>query len=203
MKLLNPKGISVLEQIKELSEKYNEQFPLMAVVLFNTSNAHIIEALRKQSYVDALDDITGEQICVFWAGLPAGRVEFPKFPPGTMGMMVPIYKEPSSNKSLYEYFDISDGKSLPLLVTFTFTSNDELLYSKHPISEKSAEDAYNSLKSLLNEKAGLISDFSSTLKEDKEKMFKELGIFDNANYQLGILNKFIKLLATYRSATSV
>lgn len=201
--VLNAKGTSVIEQIKELSEKYNEQFPLMAVAIFNTSNAHLIEALRKQSYVDALDDITDEHICVFWAGLPAGRVELPKFPPGTMGMMVPVYKEPSTNKSLYEYFNISNGQSLPLLVTFTFTSNDELLYSKHSISETSAEGAYNSLKSVLNEKAGLISDFSSTLKEDKDKMFKELGIFDNANSQIGIFNKLINMLATFRSASSI
>lgn len=193
----------MLEQIKELSEKYNEQFPLMAVAIFNTSNAHFIEALRKQSYVDALHDITGEHICVFWAGLPAGRVELPKFRPGTMGMMVPVYKEPSSNKSLYEYFDISNGQSLPLLVTFTFTSDDELLYSKHFISETSAEDAYNSLKSVLSEKAGLISDFSSRLKEDKDKMFKELGIFDNANTKLGVLGRFINMLATLRSASSI
>ena len=193
----------MLEKIKELSEKYNEQFSLMAVVIFNTSNAHLIEALRNKIYVDALDDITGEHICVFWAGLPAGRVELPEFPPGTIGMMVPVYKEPSSNKSLYEYFDISNGQSLPLLVTFTFTSNDELLYSKHSISERSAEDAYNSLRTVLNEKARLISDFSSALKEDKEKMFHELGIFDNANSQLGIFEKFIKMLATLRSASSI
>jgi hypothetical protein len=200
---LNAKGSFVLEQIKQLSEEYREKFPLMAVVIFNASNAHLIEALRKQSYVDALDEITGDGLCVFWAGLPAGRVELPSFPPGTMGMMVPVYKEPNSNKSLYEYFEISNGQSLPILVTFTFTSEDKLLYSKHPISEGTAEDAYNSLKAVLNEKAGLIADFSKELKEDKEKMFKELGVFDSANSQLGIFNKFINMLATVRSASSI
>jgi hypothetical protein len=193
----------VIEQIKKLSEQYNEQFPLMAVAIFNTSNAHLVEALRKQSYMDALDEITGNEICVFWAALPSGRVELPSFSPGSMGMMAPVYKEPKSNKSMYKYFEISSGQSLPLLVTFTFTSNDELLYSKHPISEKSAEDAYNSLKCVLSEKAALIKNFSTDLKGDKEKMFKELRVFDSANSQLGVLNKFINMLATLRSASSV
>lgn len=193
----------MLEQIKQLSEEYREKFPLMAVVIFNASNAHLIEALKKQSYVDALDDITGDGLCVFWAALPAGRVELPSFPPGTMGMMVPVYKEPDSNKSLYEYFEISNGQSLPILVTFTFTSEDKLLYSKHPISERTAEHAYNSLRAVLNEKAGLVADFSKELKEDKEKMFKELGVFDSANSQLGIFNKFINMAATVRSVLSI
>lgn len=175
----------------------------MAVVIFNTSNSHVIEALRKQSYVDALDEVTDDKLCVFWAALPSGKVELPSFPPGTMGEMVPIYKEPMSNKSLYEYFEISTGQSLPLLVTFTFTSNDELLYSKHPIFEGSAEEAYNSLKFVLNEKAGLIKDFSNDLINDKNMMFKELGVFDSANSQIGIFNTFINMLANLRSASNI
>lgn len=108
----------MLDEVKLLSKEHSEKLPVLAVIMFNTAHAHLIEALRKKSYVEALNEVAGNEIAVFWAARPEGRVEWPSFPPGTMGMMLPVYKEPSSNKTLYEFFDIKDGQSLPLLVEF-------------------------------------------------------------------------------------
>jgi len=193
----------MLKEIEKLSEEHNEQFPLMAVVIFNKSNAHVIDALKKQSYVDALDEITGEQISVFWAAANTPKVIIPGVRSGMMNLMTPVHREPSCNKSLFEYFNILDDQCLPLLVTFTFTSNDQLLFSKHKISEKSTEDAYNTLKVVLNEKARLIADFQGKLLTDKEKMFKELRLFDKANNSIGILSKFLNLVPSLRSGLSI
>ena len=140
----------MLEEIKLLSKEHNENFPVLAVILFNTSHAHLIEALRKNSYVEALNEVTGDEIAVFWAARPEGRVEWPSFPPGTYGMMVPVYKEPSSNKTLYEFFGIQDGQSLPLLITFSFDENEKLHFRKTRLTEESSEDAYNQLKKQLD-----------------------------------------------------
>jgi predicted nucleic acid-binding Zn ribbon protein len=49
------------------------------------------------------------------------------------------------------------------------------------LTEHSAEDAYNQMKKVLLEKANLLRDFSDELKENREKMFKELELFDSAN----------------------
>ena len=95
--------------------------------------------MRKQVYVDALHEITEKNICVFWAALPEGKVTFPSLPPGITACMIPIYKEASKNKELYQYFEIEDGQDLPLLITFTFNQNDELLYRKLKLNETSPE----------------------------------------------------------------
>lgn len=193
----------MLKEIQKLSKEHNNKFPALAVIVFNTSHAHIIEALRTQSHVDALDEITGEEIAVFWAALPEGRVKLPSFPPGSIGMMLPVYEEPSSNKSLYSFFDIEDGQSLPLLVTFSFDDESKLYFSKTRLVEDGAERAYNRLKEVLEEKANLMRDFSPELRADKEKMFKELGLFDSANEAAGLLSKLIGVAGRHRSATGI
>lgn len=193
----------MLEEVKLLSKEHSKNFPVLAVILFNTSHAHLIEALRKNSYVEALNEVTGDEIAVFWAARPEGRVEWPSFPPGTNGMMLPIYKEPSSNKTLYEFFDIQDGQSLPLLVTFSFDDDEKMYFSKTRLTESSAENAYNQLKKILSEKAKLLRDFSDELKEDREKMFKELELFDSANETSGLLGSLLRVVGQLRSATNI
>lgn len=193
----------MLEEIKLLSNEHNKKFPILAVILFNTSHAHLIEALRKRTYVEALNEVTGDEIAVFWAARPEGRVDWSSFPPGTHGMMVPVYQEPSSNKELYEFFNIQDGQSLPLLITFSFDENEKLHFSKTRLTEESSQDAYNQLKKKLQEKARLLRDFSSELKEDREKMFRELAFFDSANDASGLLGRFIEVVGRLRSATGV
>lgn len=193
----------MLEEIEKLSKEHNETFPVLAVIVFNTSHAHLIEALRKQSYVDSLNTITGSEIGVFWAARPAGIVKLPTFPPGTTGMMHPVYEEPNSNKTLYNFFSINNGKSLPLLVTFSFDDDDKLHFRKTKLSENSAEDAYNQLKKVLEEKAGLLRDFSEDLKADRNKMFKELDLFDNVNEASDLLGSLINVVGQFRSATSI
>ncbi|MDL4862572.1 hypothetical protein NPJ88_009525 [Halomonas elongata] len=193
----------MLEEINKLSKEHNETFPVLAVIVFNTSHAHLIEALRKQSYVDALDEITGSEIGVFWAARPEGRVKLPTVPRGSIEMMLPVYEEPASNKTLYKFFDIEDGQSLPLLVTFSFDSNDGLYFRKTKLSENSTEDAYNQLKKILADKASLLRDLSEELKEDKRKMLKELELFDSANEAAGLLGSLIRVVGQLRSATSI
>ncbi|KXO06357.1 hypothetical protein J122_4052 [Marinobacter excellens LAMA 842] len=118
-------------------------------------------------------------------------------------MMVPVYKEPSSNKTLYEFFGIQDGQSLPLLITFSFDENEKLHFRKTRLTEESSEDAYNQLKKQLQEKAELLRGFSAELKEDREKMFKELALFDSANEASGVLGKLIGAVGRLRSATGI
>ena len=118
-------------------------------------------------------------------------------------MMHPIYEEPNSNKTLYKFWGINNGKSLPLLVTFSFDDDDKLHFRKTKLSENSAEDAYNQLKKVLEEKAGLLRDFSEDLKADRNKMFKELDLFDNVNEASDLLGSLINVVGQFRSATSI
>lgn len=192
----------MLNEITTLAEKHKD-FPLLAIVLFNSSHAHLISVLKNETYINALEEITGREICTFWAALQKGKTELPDMPRGSMGMMVPIYKEPSENKSLYKYFGIDDGRSLPLLITFTYGKNGELFYSKTKLVDTSSENAFNKLREVLTEKSELICDFSSELKSDKEKLFYELNIFDSANKATEAFSSLLKLIPILKFAKSI
>ena len=139
----------------------------------------------------------------FLAALPEGRMDFPELPKGFMGMMVPVYCEPSQNKLLYEYFDIKNGESLPLLITFTYGNNEEIFYSKHRLSDASTESAFNSLREILKEKSKLLNGFSAELKSNKERMFFELGFFDFANTSLEAFSNFLKIIPMLKLVKSI
>ena len=62
---------------------------------------------------------------------------------------------------------------------------------------------FNSLKTTLEEKSLLISDFSKGLKINKEKMLSELDLFDSANKSSNIFSKLIGSIANLRSASSI
>lgn len=56
---------------------------------------------------------------------------------------------------------------------------------------------------MLADKANLLRDFSDELKENRDKMFKELELFDSANEALGLLGKLIRVVGQLRSATNI
>jgi hypothetical protein len=55
---------------------------------------------------------------------------------------------------------------------------------------------------VLVEKANLLRDFSDELKENREKIFKELELFDSANEASGLFEKLIRAEWQLRSATN-
>jgi len=193
------------EKFEKTIQGDTAKFPLMGLVLFNSGHAHLLDVLRTQHYIDALDEVTGNSIVVYWTSITKPKVRLPSGSSlkGNMGLMRPISEEPSANKELYSYFNISDGHALPLLITFTFEGDDTLLYRTHHLNDQTPEQAFNRLRGLLKEKSELIENFCDELKNDKQKMLKELDLFDDVNRSSNIVQRLILAIGAFRSASSL
>lgn len=162
--------------------------PLFGVILYTDAHANIKKTLRDQDYWNALDEISGTKWAVFATRAFAGKWGWPEFPPGTMGMMVPVWKEPSANRELLETFELSDTKQLPVVVVFVL-NGDEIQRTVVPLDDSTFDTAFSSLREVfikiadalngvasenLNHPEGVFSavDFALQDYEDKKKLKK-------------------------------
>ncbi|MBD1857961.1 MULTISPECIES: hypothetical protein [Leptolyngbya] len=158
--------------ITDLNNKlleYYGKFPLFGIVLFTEAHPHIVKVLKDQEYYAALDEISGDSIAVFATMLLRGKLEYPDLPPGTIGMLVPIWKEPSKNKEVLSWFDIKDSQKLPIFVLFGFESG-LLYYQKYALSDTSVQQSFDSLREVLSSISTKIQDNAD---DDPTSLFKK------------------------------
>lgn len=160
--------------INELNEKLREsyeQFPLFGIILYTSQHPHVIKMLKDEDYLAALNDITGEQIAIFWTGLFPGHYKSPPSEPGQLSIMFMIWQEPNQNKELLSWFDLETSKDLPLLVLFgiDFEKND-LYCQKYSIKAESPQNTYNLLQEALSAASTQIQKNSSL---DRIAVFKK------------------------------
>lgn len=168
---------SLVEEHKSKSEVIQ----LFGVILYTDQNPNIKKMLRDDDYWLALHEITGENFAVFSVRPEKGRYDFPEFPPGFIGMMVKIWKEPKDNQRLIELFEIKSTENLPLLLLFT-EINGEYLTVQFKISDSSKVDAYNSTKDHLEFACNVISNIKKENYRNPEGIFAALSLQnDNRN----------------------
>lgn len=193
----------MLHHLERFVEKDHEKFPMLAVILFTAAQAHIFRALQTREFIDALDEVTGNSIGVYYAALPNGQHRMPSMPGGMCGYMIPVWHEPNSNKKLLEAFGIKDSQELPKLALFSFGRDGRLVFALEDLGDLSADAAFNDLREILSEKASLIRDFDNELLCDKEKMLTELGVFQSAR-QIGVsLKRFLQAIRVLRGVAGV
>ncbi len=137
----------------ELIEKHkpkNNEASIFGIILFTDSNPHIKKVINDNDYWASLDEWSGQQWAVFATKAEKGSIGFPNFPDGCIGYMVPVWKEPNSNKQLLSAFEIESTENLPLLVVFTKDQDGEVLKNQISIKDESVEIAYASLKDAMN-----------------------------------------------------
>ncbi|NES25165.1 MAG: hypothetical protein F6K41_41240 [Symploca sp. SIO3E6] len=158
--------------IADLNNKlleYHEKFPFFGIVLFTEAHPHVVKALKDQEYYAALHEISGDSIAIFATMLFRGRLVYPDFPPGVVGMFVPIWQEPVQNKELLSWFDIKDSQKLPMFVLFGF-ENSLLYYRKHSLKDSSVQESFDSLREVLSLVATTIQDNANT---DSKSLFRK------------------------------
>ena len=138
-------AIELIEKHKPRSNEAN----IFGIIIFTDAHPHIKKALNDNDYWASLDEWSGEQWAVFATRVAKGSVGFPSFPDGCIGYMVPVWKEPRSNKQLLDLFEITSTEHLPLLIVFTKTEDGIVLKNEIAIDEESTEAAYKSLKDSL------------------------------------------------------
>ena len=166
--------ISFNAQVEEYKSKEGVAH-LFGVLLFTDEHPNIKKVLRDDDYWLSFHELTGDRFCVFSAKPEKGCYGFPSLPPGILGMMVPIWKEPSMNKNLLKVFDMENTKSLPMLLLFTQV-NGEYLKIELSLDDKSIESSYTSIREQLESACQAIAKINKENIDSPEGLFAALSL---------------------------
>lgn len=169
------------------------------IILYNEENPNIIKLLRDDDYWRALDRASGEKFIVFSIKPKKGSMEFPQMPPGVMGMMVPMWKEPNSNNKLLEQFKIKSTQNLPMF--FVFTKVDEhLLMQSIKIDETNVDTALIQLKNIFQNINNLTEIIHSEYNEHEAQVHSKIAFIlkkYNAWVMISSTDSFFKVIKKY------
>ena len=131
------------KKIKEISS--TSKIKTFGIIIYTDENPNIKKMLRDNDYWKALDKVSSKDFIIFSVKPKKGSMEYPNYPKGTLGMMVPIWKEPNDNEELLELFQIKSTKELPLF--FIFTKYENYFLIKHTkINDDSIDTSFKQLK---------------------------------------------------------
>lgn len=128
------------------------------LILYTDSHPHLKKVLGDNDYWAALNEISGPKWPVFSIKPQQGTYGFPNLPPGHIGMMVQVWKEPRENKTLLSAFGLKSTEELPVLVVFCLGPEDSVWLHSISIKHDSVETAYSSLKGALDAATTAIND---------------------------------------------
>jgi len=151
----------------------NPSYPLFGVIIYTDTQPNIKKVLRDPDYWKALDEISGPKWSVFSVRADSGGWDVPDLPDGYLGHMIPVWKEPSSNKELLSAFELDDSSSLPLLAVFAL-SDMELSRVAIPLNESSCETAFSSLKEAFLGVNEVLSGLETTSNFNSDTVVKEV-----------------------------
>ncbi|UNC48950.1 hypothetical protein [Enterobacter huaxiensis] len=144
--------------LTEIAEKDYESklfHNAFGVIIYTNANALMRKLIEDEHYWDALHDRSGEKWNIYCLKASKGKDEFPPMPRGSMGMMVPVWKEPRENKELLELFEINNTKDAHF-VFFHFDEDKSIIFRKTLIEESSVEGMFNEVKKLIDEYTGIV-----------------------------------------------
>jgi hypothetical protein len=141
------------------------------VILYTDAHANVKKVLRDEDYWKALDNEAGVQLTVY--AIRATAV--PALPRDALRGFTAVRREPRENEELLEEFDLDDSRAFPLLVVFANEDTQGWRSLSIPLTDRSQDDAYNSLK----EAVGLVS---SALKGVDEDRLRTEGAYNAVRY---------------------
>ncbi|EFE6301779.1 MULTISPECIES: hypothetical protein [Enterobacteriaceae] len=126
------------------------------VFIYTNANASMRKLIEDEHYWEALHDRSGEKWNIYCIKASQGKDEFPPMPRGSMGMMVPVWREPRENKELLELFKIKDTKEA-YFVFFNFDNEDKsIVFRKNIIKETSVEKMFDEVRRLIDEYTSIV-----------------------------------------------
>jgi hypothetical protein len=148
---------------KNIKEVMNSSYiKTFGFIMYNETNPNIVKLLRDNDYWNALSTASGESFIIFSIKPKEGSLGYPKMPKNTLGMMVPIWKEPKDNEELLEIFGVKSTKNLPLFFVFTKVGQ-ELLTKSIEINDTSIDSALKELTTTFHK----INDISKSINTEK------------------------------------
>lgn len=131
-------------EMLRLIPRDTSQSNILGVILYTNSHVHLKKTLNDIDYWKALDEDSGKQWTVFAAAGHPGQREITGGGPGTIGMLVAKWKEPSENRFLLEAFELKSTEDLPALVVFA-VHQEMILRKAFKIDASSQESAHGCL----------------------------------------------------------
>ena len=121
------------------------------LILYTDAHPHIKKVLADNDYWNALDKISSSRWVIFSIRAKPGHYSYPnhRLPPGAIGMMIGVWKEPDENEYLLQEFEIKSTEKLPQLIVFAKGTNGEILSQSIRLDDFSKEKAYDSLKNAI------------------------------------------------------
>lgn len=173
-------------QLAEHWKKCDDIVHAFGLVLYTDSHPHIKKVIADNDYWAALDEISGPKWPVFSIKPCQGTVGFPDLPPGYMGMMVPVWKEPWENKKILETFGLQSTEGLPKLIVFCLGPNNQVLHHQISLKHGTVEEAYTSLKGAIEAATTAINDILPENSKNAEGIYAalDLAIASHKQWQL-------------------
>ena len=117
---------------------------MCGAILYTEEHVHVRKMLDDDDYWSGLDSVSGPEWAVFAVRAESGSYQLPSFPSGTVGLMIPVWKEPKANLELLADFGMDDSRDLPALVVFIEESNRQISSALWRIRGSTADEAYTS-----------------------------------------------------------
>ncbi len=160
----------VIDSIRSYRDRPGEA-DVFGVILYTEAHPHIIKLLNDDVYWKALSELSGPRWAVFAIRASQGTLVSPRVLDGSFGFLVPVWKEPTENEELLDFFEIGSSKNLPLLLIFTMGHDGEVLKNEIKLNDFSVEVAFDSIKDALV----LVAD--SLQKIDNDNLKNTYGVY--------------------------
>ena len=166
---------------------------VFGTIIYSDRHPHIKKVLKDEDYWLALDEISGERWAIFAARAIEGKTEISGGgPPGSLGLLVQVWVEPSENSKLIEYFEIESTEK-PLFVIFTRLKNGNILKSILTLNDSSIEKAYDRLNKIIRDLTSSIEKIEKENIEDYETVFNAINMSVTHIHDMDVLKKLFNL----------
>lgn len=160
----------------EVIEKFRNDEDLVKIygfILFTRSNSNILKVLNDDDYWAGFNEDSKGWL-IFSIRTAQGKLEFPSFPKDMIGFMVPIWKEPSENLTMLDYFELnSSEKYLPSMVLFAPLNDGKIKKVVYPLNDDSLDSARNSIKNIISLVTNTINNILPEYK-NSDSVFREV-----------------------------
>lgn len=176
-------------QLAENWKKRDDIVHAFGIVLYTDSHPHIKKVIADNDYWSALDEVSGPKWPVFSIKPSQGTKGIPDLPPGYMGMMVPVWKEPRENKEILDAFGLRSTEDLPKLIVFCLGPNNQVLNHQISLKNGTIEEAYTSIKGAIEAATTAINDIRPENSKNAEGIHAALDLTITSHKQWQLLKR--------------
>jgi hypothetical protein len=166
---------------------------VFGAIIYSNRHPHIKKVLKDEDYWLALDEISGARWAIFAARAIEGKTEIRGGgPPGSSGLLVQVWVEPSENSKLIEYFEI-DSTEKPFFVVFTRLKKGNILKSILTLNDSSTEKTYDRLNKIIRDLTSSIEKIEKENIEDYETVFNAINMSVTHIHDMDVLKRLFNI----------